>query len=159
MRLPWHVLLLATSVPVQAADWWVINSQGGMAAVDFGDTSQLQRSGENVLVWIERHYREPDQGASIARIQFEIRCATNELRERQYVDYDASMKVLASGDNTANGWRAVAPETLGALDIAFACSTPAERLERFLRIDPRVDRLALADFYLDPRPIVQMPEK
>jgi hypothetical protein len=148
----------ALAAPGRAADWWIVVQRDGAGNVHFGESSQLRRTGDIVLFWSHLFYREPIDGMKSARVQYEVDCATLSMRERRYLDFDADHQVIDSGDNSGSDpWREVAPGTSGAAYLEFACATPAQRQARFLSVDAAVDLFAVADFFLDPSPIVEVP--
>ncbi len=159
-----RALLLSLSLglgsPAHAADWWIVLQRDGAGNVHFGDTAQLRRSGDIVSFWSHLFWKQPTDEMKSARIQYEVNCGTSSMRERRYLDYNAQGDVIKSGDNTgADAWAEVAPETSGSAYVAFACANPEERRARFLSVASTVDIFKLADFYLDPSPIVEIPQE
>jgi len=151
---------LSFSAPAIASDWWIVLQRDSAGNVHFAETSQLRRTGDTVLYWTHIFYREAIGAMKSARIQFEVNCATFSQRERRYLDYDANRNVIESGDNTdPEGWREMAPDTSGALYIRFACAAPEHRRASFLRIGDGADIFEVAEFFLDPRPIVEIPSR
>jgi len=157
-RILCAALALCSAAPAEAADWWIVLQRDSGGNVHFAESGQLRRTGDLVIFWTHIFYRELTDGMKSARIQFEVNCATFEQRERRYLDYDANRNMIETGDNTdANGWREMAPDTAGAAYVRFACATPEQRHAQFNSIASNVDLFEVAEFYLDPRPIVVLP--
>lgn len=143
-----------------AAEWWIVLQRDGAGNVHFGDSSQIVAQGSTLTFWSHLFYKVPVGKMKSARIQYEVDCARFSLRERRYLDFDASRQVIDSGDNTAvDGWKEVAPQTSGAAYVAFGCATPAQRKASHLSLDEKADMFDVADFFLDPSPIVESPVK
>lgn len=153
-------VLGAASSTASAAEWWIVLQRDNAGNVHFADSSQIVARGSTLTFWSHLFYKIPMENMKSARIQYEVDCTRFSIRERRYLDFDAARQVIASGDNTAtDGWKEVAPQTSGAAYIAFACATPAERKARHLRLDEKADMFDVADFFLDPSPIVKTPVK
>lgn len=156
-RLLFALLALGATSPAMASDWWIVLQRDSGGNVHFAESGQLRRTGDLVLFWTHVFYRELTEGMKSARIQFEVNCATFSQRERRYLDYDEARNVIATGDNSDLGWRAMAPDTAGAEYVRFACATPEERRARFNSVSSDADLFEVAEFFLDPRPIVMVP--
>jgi len=80
------------------------------------------------------------------------------MRERRFIDFDASYEVIESGDNTgteSGEFSSVAPTTIGDLVVTFACETSAYRQKNFLSVDSAVDYRQVAEFFLERGELVK----
>ncbi len=157
-RIVGAMMALCAAAPANAADWWIVLQRDSGGNVHFAESGQLRRTGDLVIFWTHIFYRDLTDGMKSARIQFEVNCTNFAQRERRYLDYDANRNMIDTGDNTdPNGWREVAPDTAGAAYARFACPTPEQRRAAFNGIASNVDLFEVAEFYLDPRPIIAVP--
>lgn len=148
-RLILAALLVAS--PATAADWWIVLQRDVQGNAHLADTSQLRREGDIVTFWTHIFYRDLIGEMKSARIQFEVNCRTHSTRERRFIDFNSARQTIETGDNGHNGWREVAPDTAGSLNVEFACAQPEQRLRRFVRVDRNADVFAIGEFFSDPR--------
>lgn len=154
------ILVCGSVTKASAAEWWIVLQRDSAGNVHFADTSQIVDQGTTITFWSHLFYKAPVEKMKSARIQYEVDCARFSIRERRYLDFDETRQVIDTGDNTSgDGWKEVAPQTSGAAYVSFACATPAERKSKHLSVDEKADIFDVADFFLDPSPIVEVPGK
>jgi hypothetical protein len=127
-------------------------------AVQMADVDSLKRIKDEVIMWTHLFYHKPRDDVKSYLLQYQINCATRELRELRYIDYDENYEIVDSGDNSKNEqgrYRGVAPDTIGDLTITFACESPQYRKDNFIAVDASQDYKNVAEFFLERGELVK----
>jgi len=152
------VFLLAAPVHANSEWFMVTPATSNPTAVQMADGASVRGNGTEVEVWTHLFYAKPQGRLKSYLLQVGINCVTRQMRERRFIDFDASYEVIESGDNTgteSGEFSSVAPTTIGDLVVTFACETSAYRQKNFLSVDSAVDYRQVAEFFLERGELVK----
>ena len=116
------------------------------------DAASIKTNGRYLEVWTHLFYYEPVEGVQSYMMQYDVDCQERMTRKKRYIDYDAKLKLLDSGDysnSVEEKFRSMAPSTIGDLIVNFTCSNSTDKKSKFLAVAENVDYRQIAEFYLE----------
>lgn len=152
------LMCIASMDTAHAERWWIVvqKSTADDTVLAEQDSLKLEQNGL-YTIWTHTFYGKPDGDMHSAKIRYEIRCSDRRIKERDYVDYDASRQPIDLNDNTnINALSPTVNGSTGGKIVDFVCSSDKIRAANFSRIDDAEDYWSIGEFFSDPRPLVEV---